>query len=114
MKKIYIQASSLVVLIILLLIPSAFFINLTFHEYYHVLKNNPYSESVCFDVTQPEKAYTIIHYPNLETKLSHSNEDRLKEEQDANTFARIISSVYVLLMGIVTIVFIISIQIKER
>src|SRR3989338_9558887 len=98
MKKKYIQISSITILTILLIIPGAFFINLTFHEYYHVLKNNPYSESICFDLTQPEKAYTIIHYPDLKTKLSHSNEARLKEEQDANMFARIISSAYVLLV----------------
>ena len=114
MKKKYIQISSITILTILLIIPGAFFINLTFHEYYHVLKNNPYSESICFDLTQPEKAYTIIHYPDLETKLLHSNEDRLKEEQDANMFARIISSAYVLLVGVVTIVFIASIKSKER
>ncbi|MEK6907212.1 MAG: hypothetical protein AABW45_01675 [Nanoarchaeota archaeon] len=114
MKKVYLEFSLIVILILLLILPSAFFINILSHEYYHVYKNNPYSESVCLDLTQPIKAYTVVNYPNLTTKLSYSNDYRLQEEVKANNFGRLISFLYILFITLITTAFIISIKNSEK
>jgi hypothetical protein len=102
------------ILILVLILPSAFFINLLSHEYYHLYKHNPYSESICFDLTKIEKAYTVVDYPNLTTKLTYSKDARTIEEIKANNFGRLFSFLYILFIGLVSTLFIISIKNKGR
>lgn len=114
MKKSYLQFSLIVLLILLLIMPSAFFINILSHEFYHVYKNNPYSETVCFDLTQPDKAYTVVNYPNLTTKLSYSKDSRLKEEIQANNFGRLFSFLYILLIALIFSAILITVKSWEK
>ena len=114
MKKVYLQFLLIVILILILILPSAFFINILAHEYYHLYKNNPYSETICFDLTQVNKAYAVVNYPNLTTKLAYSQDSRIIEEIKANNFGRLFSFLYILFIGLITTAFIISIKNKEK
>ena len=114
MKKIYIQFVLISILILILIAPSAFFVNIIGHEYYHAYKNNPYSETICFDLTKPDKAYTIVNYPNLTAKLSYSENNALNEEIKANNFGRTISFLYTLIIGLIITSFLITIKAKEK
>ena len=114
MKIVHLQFLFIVILILILILPSAFFINILAHEYYHVYKNNPYSETICFDLTQPNKAYTVVNYPNLTTKLSYSRDERLIEEVKANNFGRMSSFLYILFIGLIISAFLISLKNKQK
>ncbi len=114
MKKIYIQFVLISILILILIVPSAFFVNIIAHEYYHAYKNKPYSETICFDLTKPDKAYTIVNYPNLTAKLSYSESNSLNEEIKANNFGRTVSFLYLLFTGMVITLFLITINARKK
>ena len=114
MKRLYLQFSLIVILIVLLIVPSAFFVNMIAHEFYHVYKHAPYSENICFDLTKPDKAYTVVSYPDLKIKYNYSSKSELEEEIMANNYGRLFSFLYILIIGLIATAFLISIKKQEK
>jgi len=112
MKKIYLEFLLITILILFLIVKSAFFVDILAHEYYHAYKNKPYSESICFDLTKINKAYTVINYPNLTAKMQFSKNPEIKEEIKANHFGRLISFIYILFIGLIASLFLIVLKRK--
>ena len=109
MNKLAIQTILVVVLVVILVIPSALFIDIFSHELYHVSKNKQYSEEICLNINDIT-AYTIVNFPDYTTSLKYNEEVKDKEEVIANRVGKIASLIYAIL---VIIIFSIIIYLKK-
>jgi len=100
----------MVIIIILLIMPSAFFIDIIAHETYHAYKNKPYSESICFNLDKIKRAYTVVEYPNSTAKLDYLRNSEKIEELKANKFGRLISFLYILFIGLIISLFLMTLK----
>ncbi len=92
MKKLTLEII-LFLLLVLLILPAALFIDVLSHEFYHFYKHKGYSEEICLNV-KDANAYTVIKFPDYSTKLSYNDNIKNQEERTANRIGKIIALFY--------------------
>ena len=96
MNKVLLEFILVIFLVIILIFPSALFIDVIGHEFYHFYEHKQYAEQICLNVNEL-RAYTVVNFPDKTTKLGYNEDKQNDEEKSANIFGKIIAFVYSLI-----------------
>lgn len=115
--KLVIVTVGLLLLLVLVILPGIFSVNVVTHELYHVFRHQDAAKSICVDInSKPFVAHTVVTFPNASALRTYVETEEENEEGIAGSIGQVASLVYVLfcLAAVFLIGWIVADSVKPR
>lgn len=88
---------ALLLLLVMVILPGIFSVNVLTHEFYHAFRHKDAAKSICVDINQkPYVAHTIVVFPNATAMRTYVESVEDGEEGIAADVGQVASVIYVL------------------
>lgn len=101
----YITMIIVAILLFFMILPGIMFVDIFFHELFHIYKNYEYAEKLCFDISYPFVSHTLVSFPNQTVKDEYIKDEYKQESKQADRFGLMASFIYLIIAALILLWF---------